>query len=474
MKFEPSLFRAYDIRGTFPDQINEELAYAAGYAFVKVRKAQTIVVGRDVRSSGEQLQAAAMRGAIDAGSKVIDIGVISTEMLYFTSFFLDCDGGFSLTASHNPKEWNGMKFIGKNAYPLTKEAGLGEIYDAIIETGENEIEKLKGEKLSQLTVDYTAKITKQDILAEYVGYLGQYIPELLDRPLNVVANTNFGANGKIMDALNEVLKLNITKLNWPADGTFPKGTPDPSLPQNRNEIINTIKSLSNTDYGVAWDADADRCFFYDETGRPFHSAYITALLISYFLEKEPGASIVLERRLVRANLAAVEEGKGEYIFSRTGHGYIKKAMRDHEAIFGGESSGHFYFRDFSYADNGLITFLVVTGIFAKQIKKGLKVSDLLDSYLEKFPIGLQEMNFITEKADQIIDEASKANPKAEQNHEDGLTVDYPDWRFNLRSSSNEPIMRLNIEATSQTLLDTKLQEMLDFILSKGAKLRDDN
>lgn len=457
--FDHSIFRAYDIRGTYPNQMNEKVAYAAAQAFVHVMEAKTIVIGQDVRSSGPSIQEAAIQGALDAGCNVIELGVISTEMLYFAAGTLDCDGGLSITASHNPAQWNGIKFIGKGAVALTKEEKLGEIYE-FIQADHKIAEFDKG------------TLTHQDLLPAYKAWLQQFTPKDL-APLKIVANVNFGANGKYVDAVLTDLPITVTRLNWQEDGSFPKGTPDPLLPSNRKEIMECVVK-EGANFGVAWDADADRCFFYDEQGRFFHGAYITALLIKHFLNLEPGKPVVCERRLTWANMAAAKEGSSEVVWSRTGHGYIKHAMREHNAIFGGESSGHYYFRDAFFCDSGLVTFLVILDMFAKEIAAGRTVGAMLDYYLEHFPISQEELNYITPDAAKIIQAASEKYANAPQTTEDGLTVEYPTWRFSLRMSSNEPVLRLNYEARSQAELDQRAAELTSFVTSFGATLRNDH
>ena len=457
--FDHTIFRAYDIRGTYPNQMNEQVAYAAGQAFVHVMEAKTIVVGRDVRKSGISLQDAVIRGATDAGAKVIEVGVISTEMLYFAAATLDCEGGISVTASHNPAQWNGLKFIGPKAAPLTKEGKLGEIY-AHIEAGHKISEFEKG------------TVSHHDLLPDYVAFLKGFSPANLPQ-LKVAVNVNFGANGKVVDAALSELPLELLRLNWAEDGTFPKGTPDPLLPSNRKELV-TLINQEKANFGAAWDADADRCFFYDEQGRFFHGYYITALLIKYFLNAEPGASVVCERRLTWANMDAAKAGNGTVVWSKTGHGYIKENMRKSSAIFGGETSGHYYFRDAFYCDSGMVTFLAILGLFAKEIEAGRTVGQLLDHYMENYPISMQELNYITPDAKKIIDTASEKYADAVQTHEDGLTVEYPTWRFSLRMSSNEPVLRLNYEARTKEECDQRAHELTNFIESFGAELRNDN
>jgi phosphomannomutase len=457
--FDQSIFRAYDMRGTYPNQINEQVAYAAGQAFVHVMKAKTVAVGRDVRATGPGLEEALVKGITDAGANAIRIGVISTEMLYFAAATLDCDGGMSVTASHNPAQWNGIKFIGKGAAPISKEGQLGEIYQFINE----------GHKLSAFE---KGSYSEADLLPAYIEYLKKFTPTDLPN-LKIAANANFGANGKYIDAALSGLPIELLRLNWNEDGTFPKGTPDPLLPKNRKEVQELIVS-QGAHFGAAWDADADRCFFYDEKGRPFHGAYVTAMLIKHFFEVEKGGTAIGERRIIWPNLAAAEEGGGKLVFSRTGHGYIKKAMRENDAVFGGEVSGHFYYRDYFFCDSGLVSFLTALGVFAKEIAKGRTVSALLDSYRERFPISDEELNYITPRAQEIIDAASAKYADAEQNHEDGLSVMYPDWRFNLRMSSNEPVLRLNYEAKTREKLEWTATEIQSLIGSFGAELRNDN
>lgn len=459
MIFDQSIFRAYDMRGTYPNHMNENVGYAAGQAFVKVMGAKNVIVGRDVRSTGVSIQEAVMRGITDAGANAIDLGVISTEMLYFAAATLDCQGGISVTASHNPAQWNGMKFIGPQAVPLTKEEKLGEIY----------AEMQSGQKVSQFEKGI---LKHHNLLPEYVDFLSQFKPKDLP-PLKLVANVNFGANGKVVDAAVDGLPLEMIRLNWTEDGSFPKGTPDPLLPSNRKEIAKMIQS-EGAQFGVSWDADADRCFFYDEKGRFFHGYYITALLIDTILEKQGTHPVICERRLTWANLDAAKAHQSEVIFSRTGHGYIKKAMRDHNAIFGGESSGHYYYKDAHYCDNGMLTFLLILEKFGQEIAAGRTVSALLDSYLHKYPASQVELNYITPDAAKIIAAAAEKYGDATQNHDDGLTIDYPTWHFSLRMSSNEPVLRLNYEAKTPAELSQRELELTQFVESFGANLRDDN
>jgi phosphomannomutase len=461
MIFDQSIFRAYDMRGVYPAQMNEQVAYAAGQAFVHIMQAKCVVVGRDVRNTGASIQQSLIQGIIDAGANVIEVGVISTEMLYFAAATLQCDGGITVTASHNPAQWNGMKFIGKNAEPLTKEGALGQIY-AFMQENHKILEFTKG------------TVTTQNILPSYTEYLSRFIPESVrNTPLSIVANVNFGANGKVIDATTASLpNLTINHLNWQEDGSFPKGTPDPLLPANQRELSAAIIS-EKAHFGVAWDADADRCFFFDEQGRFFHGYYITSLLIDYFGTNHPSSSFVCERRLTWANQAAADSVTGTIVMSRTGHGYIKHAMRVNDAIFGGESSGHYYYKDFWFCDNGMITFLTVMGIFAEYIAQGGTISALLDRYYSQFPMLPAEQNYITDHAAEIIATARAQYGDAQINDEDGVSIEYPTWRVNIRTSSNEPVMRVNMEARTPETLQEKQAEIAVLLNRFQAVLRND-
>jgi phosphomannomutase len=460
MPFDPSLFRAYDIRGIYPSVIHEDFAYVCAQAFVKVMNAKTVLVGRDVRVSGPSMQAAAIRGLIDMGVKVIDLGEISTEMLYFASGYLEgVDGGFASTASHNPREWNGFKFVGKAGQPLTREDKLGEIYDEI-------------KKEQRFKSETPGTIEKIDLCDAYAEYLKQYVPKNVPN-LKIVGNVNFGANGRFVDAaLGHLPEVSMVRLNWNPDGTFPKGTPDPLLPSNRKEVTARIQSES-ADFGVAWDADADRCFFYDEQGRAIPGYYINAMLISHFLESEPGASFVIEPRQLWATESAAQLGGGKTVISRTGHGFIKAMMRESGAIFGGENSGHFYYRDFWKCDNGIITFLTVLDVFSKKIASGGKVSEILDAYREKYPAS-EEINFITDRAAEIIEGLKSRHADASLSTIDGVSLDAGEWRCNLRMSQNEPVLRLNVEAKTPAGLAEREKDLVGYIESFGAHIRDDH
>ena len=348
----------------------------------------------------------------------------------------------------------------QSGLPLTREDKLGEIYEQI-------------KKEEKFTSETPGTLETIDLCDAYAEYLGKFVPQSLPK-LKIVGNVNFGANGRFVDAAlaKHLPDVEMVRLNWNPDGTFPKGTPDPLLPSNRIEIEARIQS-EKADFGVAWDADADRCFFYDEKGRAIPGYYINAMLITHFLSVEPGASFVIEPRQIWATEAAAEQGGGKTVVSRTGHGFIKAVMRSSGAIFGGENSGHFYYRDFWKCDNGIITFLTVLGIFGKKIAEGGKVSEILDAYRVAFPAS-EEINFITDRAKEIIDGLQTRHPEATVTTIDGVSLETPTWRCNLRMSQNEPVLRLNVEAKTPTGLTEREADLVGYIESFGAKIRDDH
>jgi phosphomannomutase len=459
MMHDQSIFRAYDMRGLYPSQMNESIAYAAGQGFVQVLGAKKVVVGRDVRPSGAALEEAMIRGITDAGANVIRVGVISTDMLYFAAATLECDGGMSLTASHNPAGWNGIKYIAKGARPITKEGELGQIYDFIN----------SGQKLSQFE---KGSVEDYDLATHFVEAMRKHIPADLPA-IKMVLNPNFGALGTILERTFADTPIELVMLNGNQDGSFPKGTPDPLLPANRAETSALMQS-SGAQIGFSFDADADRCFCFDEQGRFFHGYHLTALMAEHFLGQEPTATIVAERRLVwavREAVAAHPEAK--LVYSKTGHGYFKGSMREHNAIFGGEMSGHFYYRDFFGCDSGILTCLTVLAKAATELAAGRTIGQLHDSYLAKYPIWPQELNCVVPEPAKVLEEARVRYADAEQTEQDGLTVEYPTWYASLRMSSNEPVLRMNVEAKTETEVAERRTELLSLVESLGGTLRND-
>lgn len=446
--FHPEIFKAYDIRGIYPEQIDKEIAYAMGQGYVSVIKpTKTVVVGCDVRIHSEELKEAMIAGITDAGIDVVDIGLISTEMIYFATGNYGYGGGIQVTASHNPSEWHGAKMVREKAEPISSETGLQEIRD-FVASGE----KLQAEK--------KGKVEKKDILEDFCKYVLTWIDADSVKPLKLVYNANFGFEGKVLDKVVEIGKLPLTlfPLNAEPDGTFPKGRPDPFVPENRGETIELVKK-EQADLGVAWDADADRVFFFGNDGRFLDSYYANTLLIKNILRKQPGSKIIYDPRYTWALIDTTTENGGTPLSERVGHAFIKARMRKEDAVFSGESSGHTYFRDFWYADSGIIPLLQMLEIISKENKTILQ---LLDDALKKYFI-TGEINFTTEKAKEIMAMAKEKYADSKIDQIDGVSCEYDDWRFNLRSSNTEPLLRLNLEAKSAELLEEKKKEVVSFI-----------
>lgn len=440
------IFKAYDVRGVYPSEINPAVARRVGEAFAAVRQPVKIAVGRDVRKSGEELKAELIAGLLDSGIDVVDIGVITTDQLYFTVGNYGLDGGISVTASHNPGEYNGFKFSEKGGSPIGSEDLLA-LRDWAA-SGEPPTTKPKG-KLSQM-----------EIMDDYVSHVLSYIDTKSIKPLRVVANANFGAVGRGVDKISEKLKLRVEKLNWQEDGTFPKGAPNPLLPENRDETIATIKSI-RPDFGVAWDADADRCFFFTGSGKFIPSAYIIALLAREFLRKYPGSKIIHDVTSAWVMDDSISSAGGVPVVHRTGHTFIKARMRQEDAPFAGESSGHYYFRDSFYADNGIIPFLkIVEMVSVSDRSLDELVKPLMDRYIVS-----EEMNFKVADPPAAIQKLENEFGKSGKiDKTDGLVVDSKDWRFSVRPSNTEPLFRLNAEARDHTTLDDLIHKISALII----------
>ncbi|MFA4995648.1 MAG: phosphomannomutase/phosphoglucomutase [Patescibacteria group bacterium] len=448
--FDPTIFKAYDIRGIYPDQIDKDIAYAIGQGYVSVSNpTKPVVIGYDVRLHSEELKDAMVQGLIDAGVDVVDIGLISTEMIYFATGNYGYGGGIQVTASHNPAEWHGAKMVKEGAEPISSESGLQEIRDFVA----------TGEKISS---DKKGTVTKKDVLDDFCNYVLTWIDATKIKPLSLVYNANFGFEGEVLKKVIEIGKLPLTlvPLNAEPDGNFPKGRPDPFVPENRIETIELIKK-EKPDLGVAWDADADRVFFFTEDGRFVDSYFANTLLIKYMLLKNPSSKIVYDPRYTWALIDAAKNAGGSSIIGRVGHSFIKTLMRQENAVFSGESSGHTYYRDFWFADSGMIPLLQILEILSKEDKS---LSELLSDVQSKYFI-TGEINFTTEKAKEIMAKAEEKYVDSEISHLDGVSCEYSDWRFNLRSSNTEPLLRLNLEAKSAELLEQKKAEVVEFIES---------
>jgi phosphomannomutase len=431
------IFKAYDIRGIYPSQLNEDGAYRIAQAYAKFLGPRSVVVGRDVRLSGQALFNAVVEGLTDHGAHVIDIGVVTTEMLYFATAALHVEGGIAVTASHSPREWNGMKLMRRNAVPISGDTGIQDI-QRIVASGYRAQAPRKGD------------VSRADVALPYFEKCLSFIDQKKIKPLTVAAN---GMSGPVLSFAKRLpLPIRWVTVNEIPDGSFPKGPPDPLRPENRLETIDLVRT-AHADLGVAWDADADRFFLFDETGEFVSGYFLTAFLGAHFAKKNPGARIIHDPRLVWAIEDSVRAAHGTPIVSKAGHSFIKERMRSDDAIFAGEMSGHYYFRDFWYADSGLIPFLLMLEIVSEA---DVPVSELFHPLRARY-FASEEMNFaIADKAGAVRKiEERYADGAIERI--DGLSVSYPDWRFNVRLSNTENVVRLNMEAKHRNILSEQLE-----------------
>lgn len=440
-----SIFKAYDIRGIYPEDLDEDLMYKIGQAYVQyIQPKGKVVVGHDVRLSSEKLRDSLVQGLLDAGIDVVDIGLVTTEMMYFAVGKYNFAGGIQVTASHNPAEYNGLKMVRENAEPLSGEQGIYAIRDIIKESKEKIVSEQKG------------TVEKKDVLDDYCHFILNFADLSKLQPMKLVYNPNFGCAGEILKRIVELgkLPLELIGLNEKPDGSFPKGRPDPFKPENRPEFVELVKS-SGADLGVAWDADADRVFFCTKSGQFVESYYMNALLIKNMLTKEPGGKVIYDPRFIWALIDSAKAAGGEAVVSRVGHTLIKEKMREVDACFCGESSGHTYFRDFYYSDSGIIPLMMVLEIVSTEGDLDI----LLKPYFDKYIIS-GEIN--TEVADQEkkIAEIKAKYTDAKQDELDGISIEYSDWRFNVRPSNTEPLLRLCLEAKTKELMEGKRDEVL--------------
>ncbi len=440
-------FKAYDIRGKVPGELNEELAYKVGRCVARYLNAKSILIGMDVRKSSPQLSDALANGLTDAGCDVIDLGLCGTEMIYFGTPFLDADGGVMITASHNPPEYNGLKFVKKNSVPFGYDSGLDEIEKMIL-----------NDKLGTVA-DKKGKIIKKDIMNDFISNLKKFYDPNKINPYKVVVNAGNGCVGPALDVLEKYLPVKMIKVFHEPDSNFPNGVPNPLLPENRQPTIDAIIK-NGADLGVAWDGDYDRCFFFDEQGNFIEGYYIVALLAKSILKKNPGEKIVHDPRLTWNTIYEVEKKGGKAVVSKSGHAFIKQKMREVNSIYGGEMSAHHYFRDNSYSDSGLIPFLLVLQLMSDE---NAKLSELVDEMVKSYPCS-GEINSTVSNGEEKIKLLKEKYSDGKIDELDGLSVDYEDWRFNVRMSNTEPLIRLNVETKgNNNLLNQKTEELLNFI-----------
>jgi len=442
-------FKAYDARGKVPDDLNAEIAYRIGRAYAEFIKPEQVAVGRDVRLSSDEIFAALTSGLTDSGVDVLDLGLCGTEQVYFAAFHLELGGGIMITASHNPIDYNGLKFVRECARPLSADSGLGDIRRIAEEESFSPAER-KGE------------ITPTDLSADYVDHLLSYIgnPEAL-KPLKIISNPGNGMAGPVIDLLEKRLPFEFIKLQHEPDGNFPNGIPNPLLPEGRGATIDAIRQ-HGADLGVAWDGDFDRCFLFDHNGRFIEGYYIVGLLGVQLLQQNPGERIVHDPRLTWNTIELVEAGNGEAVHSKSGHAFIKETMRAVNGIYGGEMSAHHYFREFGYCDSGMIPWLLLAEMISTQNRPFAK---MVDERIERYPVSGEINTSVADAAEALkLVEAHYADLPHQIDRTDGLGMDFGDWRFNLRASNTEPLLRMNVETRGDHgMMERRRDEILDLI-----------
>lgn len=449
MQINPDIFKAYDVRGLYPTEINEAVVRQIGRGFVAYLNTRRIGVSRDMRVSSPALSAAFMEGARAQGADIIDYGMLGTDMLYFAVARDGLEGGAQVTASHNPKQYNGIKMVRSGALPLSGEAGIGEIRDMI------------AADRVPTPADVRGSVSTRNIVPEYVEKVMSFVDPAIVKPFTVVLDAGSGMAGLVAPLLFERLPCVVTKLCFEIDGTFPNHEANPLIEENRADITAEVVR-QRADVGIAWDGDADRCFFIDGTGEFISGDFITALLAEAFLLKHPGATVIYDLRASHAVRDTVSRHGGRALMNRVGHAFIKQRMREEDAIFGGEVTGHYYFRDFFYADNGFIPALLILELMSK---KNQSLRELLQPYRERYFIS-GEINTRLGSMDQVPPKLAALEARykdASIAKMDGVSVDYPDWHFNVRPSNTEPLVRLNLEATSKALMEEKRDEVLSLI-----------
>src|SRR5262245_24761536 len=449
MRLEPSIFKAYDIRGLYPGEIDENTAYAIGRGFAAYLDAGTVAVSRDMRVSSPGLAAAFIDGVRHQGTSVVDYGMLGTDQLYFGVVNDKLEGGAQITASHNPKQYNGVKMVRAEALPLSGDAGIGDIRDMIAN------DRLPAPTRPQ------GGLTTRDILPAYIEKVMSFIDPALVRPFKVVLDAGSGMAGLVAPMLFDRLPCKTTRLCFEVDGTFPNHEANPLIEENRRDITAEVVR-QNADVGIAWDGDADRCFFIDGTGEFISGDFVTALLAEAFLLKHPGATIIYDLRASHAVRDTVTRYDGRALMNRVGHAFIKQRMRQEDGIFAGEVTGHYYFRDFYYADNGFIPAMLILELMSK---KNQSLRDLLQPFRERYFIS-GEINTKLSSMDEVPKKLAALEARykdAELAKMDGISIDYPDWHCNVRGSNTEPLLRLNLEAQTPELMEKRRDEVLAVI-----------
>ncbi|MCP4488343.1 MAG: phosphomannomutase [Gammaproteobacteria bacterium] len=449
MEIEITCFKAYDARGKVPDELNTDIAYRVGRAYAEFIKPESVAIGRDNRLSSRDLFEALSQGLIDSGVNVLDLGLCGTEAIYFAAFHQNLDGGIMITASHNPVDYNGFKFVQKGARPISGDTGLEDIRK-IAEMGEFEPCPSKG-KIIPLDL-------REDYAKHLLGYLGD-IAKL--KPLKIISNPGNGTAGPVIDLLEPHLPFEFIKIQHQPDGNFPNGVPNPLLPEGRSATTDAITE-HNADLGLAWDGDFDRCFLFDHNGRFIEGYYIVGLLGAAMLQKNPGDKVVHDPRLTWNTIELVTNAGGEAIQSKAGHAFIKETMRRVNAVYGGEMSAHHFFRDFGYCDSGMVPWLLLTKMMCEQNKT---LAQLVDERIEAYPVS-GEINVVADNPQAILSSIKQHYARLQPNIDeiDGLGLDFGSWRFNVRPSNTEPLLRINVESRGdQELMEAKRDELLGLI-----------
>ena len=452
---EITCFKAYDIRGQIPNQLNPDIAYRIGNATGAFLGAKRVVVGRDMRLSSAELADEVARGLMDAGIDVLDIGLCGTELVYFATAHLHADGGIMVTASHNPADYNGLKLVREDAKPISADTGLADIR----ELAENDLRDVKAEKGSRQSIS---------VFEDYIAHVLSYVDRATLKPLKIVVNPGNGVAGIAIDGLEQHLPFELIKLHHEPDGTFPNGIPNPLLIENRSSTADAVKQRG-ADLGVAWDGDFDRCFLFDESGEFIEGYYIVGLLAESLLDGNAGAKIVHDPRLTWNTLDIVGAAGGEAVQSKSGHSFIKEKMRAVDAIYGGEMSAHHYFRDFSYADSGMIPWLLVAQLISST---GKTLSSLVGERIAKFPAS-GEINRALQDPEGALKALNNyySSDALSVDNSDGHSFEFADWRFNIRMSNTEPVVRLNVESRGDSsLMKQKTAEVLALLDSCGTQV----
>jgi phosphomannomutase len=446
----PACFKAYDIRGKVPDELNPELARDIGRAFAVVFRPGKVAVGHDIRLSSPELTRALVQGLIESGVDVLHLGLCGTEEIYHAAFNLEdqgLDGGIVVTASHNPADYNGLKFVTKGARPVTGESGLKKMAELIVDSALPPV------------ADQQGVVTRAENKNEYIRHLLGYVKRKELSPLKLVVNNGNGSAAPVVDLLEQELPFTFIKAFHKPDGTFPNGVPNPLLPEKREETAKLVRE-HGADFGIAWDGDFDRCFFWDEKGNFIEGYYIVGLLALELLDHNPGGKILHDPRLIWNTEELVTGAGGVPIMAQTGHAFIKERMRQEDAIYGGEMSAHHYFKSFGYCDSGMIPWLLVASLLSR---KKVPLSSLVADCMAAYPVS-GEINNVVADPDAVIAKIEERFQEGEKDYTDGLSVSFPEFRFNVRKSNTEPLLRLNVESRGNPdLLKEKTNELLQII-----------